>query len=357
MKSASRISKLSGRKTIQQQLVRIKLLYRQSLLHTDKADEVNLILLVQILDFVVETFLKLVIHHFPKPQTYNPPQSSYYHKISQMNNKPYSPRLDFFRTWDEVVGIIRDPGNNLPIVDLPMRRDIERLHEIRNDVQHKLAIPHPQDAQKYPALVESFLKSNYQDIFRVNYDSISPLSLIKDRQIKEQLEKAHTALNVKDWNKVVGESAIAFYILLKLATTIARRDIFSTQFFIDVDISRPEFNNLSSALERIVEQINDLREHLLITACGTDYIQYLKYKFISPIVMETSGKRYYVTLRKDYYSEDEAKSILNFVETQVLQFQVSGIYQDLVKQIPGGRLKKLDEYNKSSSLKKNKEKT
>ncbi len=89
------------------QLVRIKLLYRQALLHAEKQDEVNLILLIQILNFVVETFLKLVIHQFPKPLKYNLPQSGYYNKISQLENTPYSSKLDFFRAWDEVVGILR----------------------------------------------------------------------------------------------------------------------------------------------------------------------------------------------------------------------------------------------------------
>lgn len=315
-----------------QQLVRIKFLYRQALRHAERSDEINLILLMHILDFVVETFLKLVIHHFPKPQAYNLPQSGYYHTISQLQNRPYSTKLDFFRTWDEVVGILRDPGNNLPISDLPMRRDMERLHEIRNDVQHKSAIPHPQDAHKYPTLVESFLQSCYHDIFGVDYDSMSPLSLITDQQIKEQLEKAHTALNARDWKKVATESAIGFDMLLGLAKTIARDDPLFNSFFVGHDFDEHGFGDQRRHIEHIVEQINDLREHILVTACGIDYVQYLQYRAISPGVSETMDGQYHVTMIKDY-AQDEAKSILNFVEAEVLQFQASGIYRDLAVQI------------------------
>jgi len=240
--------------------------------------------------------------------------------------------LDFFRAWDEVVGRLRDSRNNLPITELPMRRDMERLHKIRNDVQHSSAIPHPQDVQKYPALVESFLKDSYQDIFKVDYDSISLLSLIKDHQIKEQLEKAHTALNSGDWNKVAIESAIGFSMLMELTAIIAIRDPISSLY---ASIDRFSFSNdfgQRRQIERIVEEIDDLREHLLLTACGIDYVEYLKYRHICPSVRQMVDGQYDTTRSKDY-SEDESKSILNFVENQVLQFQVSGIYRDLAEQI------------------------
>lgn len=316
----------------QLQLVRIKLLYRQALLYTEKSDEISLILGVQTLDFVVETFLKLIIHTFPEPQNYNPPQSGYYNKIKQMESTSYSPKMNFFRAWDEVVGILRDPANKLSISDLPMRGDMGRLHEIRNDVQHKSAIPHPQDAKKYPTLVESFLKSTYQDVFGVDYDSKSPISLVLDPQIREQLEKAHTALDAKKWNKVATESAIGFHMLLDLARTIALDDPFFQGFIVSNEMFGHEFKDQRQQVERIVEHINNLKENLLVVACGIDYVQYLKYKNISPMVTQYVRGDYGACARKTH-SEDEAKGILKFVETQVLQFQASGIHRDLAEKI------------------------
>jgi hypothetical protein len=249
-----------------------------------------------------------------------------------MESTSYSPKMDFFRAWDEVVGIIRDPINNLSITDLPLRRDLGRLHDIRNDVQHELAILHPQDALKYPALVESFLKSSYQDVFGVDYDSLSPLSLVVDQQIREQLEKAHTALEAKEWDKVATESAIGFHMLLDLAKTIALDDPFFNGIFVGNEMFGHEFKDQRQQVECIVEHINNLKENLLVVACGIDYVQYLKYKNRSPMVTQHIGGRYDAYLRKNY-SEDEAKGILNFVETQVLQFQASGIHRDLAEKI------------------------
>ncbi len=315
---------------VNQQLVRIKLLYRQALQHSDRADEVSLILLVLMLDFVVETFLKVVIYNFPRPQGYAPPQSGYSYKLAQLENTPYSPKLDFARAGDEVVGILRDPQNSIPIRDLPMRREMDRLHEIRNDVQHKCAIPHPSDGQKYITLVDSFLRACFEPIFGVDYDAMSPMALVRDPQVKAQLEKAHAALGARDWQTAAKEAAIGFDMLLALARAIASEDPFFGKLHAGADI----FGDLSSSrrrqIERMVEQINELRERFLFTDCGLDYLQYLRLRHIFPAVGRSEGGQYWVEFPKDY-SEDEAKRILSFVEGQVLQFQVSGIYRQLAE--------------------------
>lgn len=321
------------REIMKEQLARIKLLYLQAQSHAEKTDEINLILLVQILDFVIETFLKLVIHNFPRPQTYSPPQSGYYNKITHLQNTPYSPKLDFFRAWDEVVGILQDSQNKLLKNDLPLRRDMQRLHEIRNDIQHKLAIPNAKDANKYIPLVESFLENCYQDIFDVDYQTISYLSLIEDQKIRDQLEKAHKAFEAKDWKRTAVEAAIAFEMLLELAKTIAKEDPFFTSFFVGSRAFGGEHSELRRLVERTVDEIGSLREHLLIIACGMNYVQYLRYQHIAPKASLMSNGEHDVFLRKEDYSEEEGKFILTFVETQVLQFQTSGIYRDLADQI------------------------
>src|SRR5690606_31189312 len=103
----------------------------------------------------------LVIHTFPQPEQFVGTQRGYYYKIKQLENEKYKPSMDFYRAWDEVVAILRDEKNGLEITDLPLRRDMDRLHEIRNDVQHKGSIPNSKELYKHVSLVESFLIDAY----------------------------------------------------------------------------------------------------------------------------------------------------------------------------------------------------
>ena len=141
------------------QLIHIKQLFLRAESFSEKNDEVSMIILVQMLDFIVETFLKSVIHSFPTPTKFDPPQTGYYYPISDLEKSRYKPNMDFYRAWDEVVGRLRDSVNGINIFDLPLRRDMDRLHEIRNDVQHKGTIPNSKDVRKYLSLVESFYRT------------------------------------------------------------------------------------------------------------------------------------------------------------------------------------------------------
>ncbi len=125
-------------------------------------------------------------------------------------------------------------------------------------------------------------------------------------------------------------------MLLDLAQTIALDDPFFSGFFVGNEMFGREFKDQRQQVEHIVEHINDLKVNLLVVACGIDYVQYLKYRHISPVIHQYIGGKHNTHLRKNY-TEDEAKSILNFVETQVLQFQTSGIHRDLAEKISEDR--------------------
>ncbi len=310
----------------------------------------SLILLIQLLDFTVETFLKLVIDGFPRSTHFVLPQSGYYYSIKDLENTRHKPSMDFHWAWDEVVGRLRDPANGLSITNLPLRRDMDRLHDIRNDVQHKGAIPNPKDATKYVPLVESFLRDSYQHIFTVDFDPLSALSLIKHTTLREQLEKAQDAFKQGAWTKAVCEAVIAFHLLLQMAGDLAHPEPLGK---IREKISEADraydgttLNFLSSGQREgiggMLKEISRLREQVAVTGFRLDYPEYVSLKPILPQVRRGkfdeqghwkdewdvevpngwSDERNQWMWRE--YSEVEAQEIVNFVERQILNVQASG---------------------------------
>lgn len=327
------------------QLIHIKQLFLRAENISRNKDDISLIMLAQMLDFVVETLLKLVIHTFPSPANFLPPQRGYYTKISQLESERYKQNMDFYRSWDEVVGILRDSSNILGITDLSLRRDMDRLHEIRNDTQHKGATPNEKDLTNYVPLVRSFLSDCYQDIFGEDFEKLSALSLIQNSEVRIYLEKAYQNLDSAEWTNAVCNGALAFYFLLKFVREkaytkqITDNSINQDTYYDGVrfDLTSDGQKQLNSNLKQEIERLKD---HIATIGFGIDYIEYVEIEPILPqvnweyndvngapvepklkarLAWEYSQELKSVIWRE--YSHDEAKKVVTFVERQALRLQ------------------------------------
>lgn len=327
------------------QLIHIKLLFLRAENIAKKTDDISLIMLAQLLDYTVETFLKTVISIFPTPQQYLPPQNGYHDKISKLESERYNPRLTFPRAWDEVTGILRDPQNNLSIADLPLRRDIDRLHEIRNDVQHKGTLPHPKDMQKFIPLVESFLIDVYQHIFNLDFENLNALSLIQNATIKKYLEQANEDILNSKWTDAVCNATVGFHILLKIvrkkayARDVQDRTPIHDRYYdgIKLDFTSERQAQLTHNLDR---EVNRLKDHIAVVGFGVNYLAYIEVEPFLPEVHpfytdadgifhdEPKAKlnwKYSNELNKHVrqeFTEEQAIKVVRFVETQALEFQL-----------------------------------
>ena len=322
------------------QLIHIKQLYVRAEQLAKKDDDVSLIMLVQLLDFIVELLLKLAIHSFKPPMNFLPPQKGYYYKISILENERYKPNMDFYRAWDEVVGIVRESMNNITISDLPLRRDMDRLHEIRNDVQHKGAIPSPKEVTKFIPLVESFLVDIYIEIFKEDFEKLSAVSLIADTQVREKIESAYDKLEKIEWTDAVYEATIAFHLLIQKANVMAyakvvwdkshiREERYEGRVIDFTSNGQKQFN------KNTMNELNRLKDHIVAIGFGMDYDSFVTLEPILPEVEFAYSKENEFVLRakpdwiyseehakhiQKTYTEEEAKMIVKLVEKQALEF-------------------------------------
>ncbi len=328
-----------------EQLVRIKLLYSRAEKLSAQSDDISLIQQIQLLDFTVETLLKLVIRVFPTPQSFALPQTGYFLSISELEKSRYKPDAGFPRACDEVVGRIRDTANNIQIRDLPLRKEIDRLHDLRNSVQHSATVPSVSDARQFLVLVETFLRNMYSDVFGVDYDQASSLSLIQDQSIRERLEKAYQALANSDWNLAAREASIAAHMLLQLAARVRRHQLrevsglhlsawsLSQEYHNTNDRSaRKVAQEQGEFYEKIVEQILMLYEATFFASCGIGYTDYIRLQIVSSRVSLSINEKYGFHSDKAY-NEEEVREILQLVENIILTFQASGIYRELDEEL------------------------
>ncbi len=315
---------------VTERLVHIKQLYFRASQFAKQSDDVSLILVIQSLDFVVETFLRLVVSHFPTPQEFAPPGNSYYSKINKLQNEPTKGDVDFYRAWDEVIGRLRDSANAIPITDLPLRRDMSLLHKIRNSCQHEGSVPSAKDIQRYLPLVESFLTDTFQSIFGADFTTLSVLSLIQHPDIKEDLQAAYDALSNTNWNEAVCQASSAFHWLISAA------QLWGFPQSVHVFLNEVERELLSRS--GISNETKRLQEYVAIAAFGLDLGEYLTlWRNLPRVYYTLDGKRHFAIPRErnsdnhqwqeKNYEEDEARRIVGFVEQQALQGQINGVFE------------------------------
>ncbi|MFQ6075577.1 MAG: hypothetical protein ACE5Z5_05525 [Candidatus Bathyarchaeia archaeon] len=139
---------LTSKESITRRLVLVKQMYFHAHSHSLDRTESGRMFAVQAMDYCIETLLKTIISKYGPPSDYLGPQSAYYNTIASLRRQRYNPRMDFYRLWDEVIGIYRDPDNEVAENTLPLRREIDIIHQLRNDVQHNGVIPSFEEVQK-----------------------------------------------------------------------------------------------------------------------------------------------------------------------------------------------------------------
>lgn len=98
-------------------------------------------------------------------------------------------------------------------IGLADRAKIQELNKARVGFKHYGILPAPEDARKFQAYAEDFLRSGMQDHFGRNLDSVSLVDLVSFPDVREPLQKAETAVSSNDFKNAVREIAIAKALL------------------------------------------------------------------------------------------------------------------------------------------------
>lgn len=280
---------------------------------TEQTDIGN-IFAVQQLDFAIETLLKTVISQYGLPTTYNGPQSYYKYKLTQLTNEPYKEDAPFPRSFDEVVGIYRDSNKGINKDTPPLRQEVELIHEMRNDAQHKGVAPSSSEVQRRLGFGESFIISVLNEVFNLNFNQIMLANLINDADVRNDFQKAEVALNNNSFSDAITNASLAFYRAMDIAH----------ERFLKLRELNPYFRyDLTQLSRTMVEMIDDLREEIKPILLGVDPIGYLEFLRRSPHVSRTLDGTYQVSPRENWNpTRDDVTTVLNFVFSTLMRWKI-----------------------------------
>lgn len=293
-------------------LILVKQAYYKAVQSASEQTDIGNIFAIQELDFAIETLLKTVISHKGSPTTYNGSQSYYKYKLTQLTNEPYRDDSPFPRLFDEIVGIYRDSSKGINKDAPPFRQEIELIHEMRNDAQHKGVSPSSTEVQKRFGFGESFITSVLNDVFNFTIEQITLASLISDTDVRSYFQKADDALNSSNFKESIINARIAFNNGMRIA-----RESFlgHRQWWFGHDIERISRD--------IAEAIRDVREEMEPLLLGVDSISYLEFLRKSPPVYQTLDGTPHVQARDNWNpTKEDAIMVLNFVFSTLMRWRI-----------------------------------
>ncbi|MEK0337696.1 MAG: hypothetical protein QQN41_09725 [Nitrosopumilus sp.] len=233
--------------------------------------------------------------------------------------------IPFLEYWK----IINDKrGENF----LTYKESMRQLNESRKSLKHGGQLVHMLDIESHRAATKAFFDENCKKIFDLEFDDISLIDMIRYERVRNQLKSAKEYFNSGDVNKTLESFALAFEYLLQdfeaTKTDKYNRSIFDLEGVLNVPGSfEMNVDSLDSKYSEFVDKISDafdkVKQTIIILGFGIDYIKYVRFKLMLPVVLFTaSGKQHYTSFVKDYsFEKDSFDFCVNFIVESSLKLQ------------------------------------
>jgi hypothetical protein len=213
---------------------------------------------------------------------------------------------------------------------LPLRESMRRLSQARKTLKHGGTLVSKQAIEEFAVLTNRFLEESTLLIFDVKLDSVSLVDFVDLESTRNELRKALEALEAGDIPTGLVHCAQGFDNLLdhNVGRLGFSPDAVGNLAFISGFFAVPHGNDPQAhALERFADRVSDalksIREALWVIVIGLDYMDFLRFRSLTPIVIrhqEGSGRVHW-RRKKEEYTPDDVRHCVDFVVESALRLQ------------------------------------
>lgn len=224
---------------------------------------------------------------------------------------------------DGFQGLIQQCDNLLPNAGcglIPDKANIQYVHSIRNDAQHKAKYPNESDVSDCRTYCRDFLQKVITDIWGLDFEKISLTDIIQDNTVKQLLTSAETTLGQRDYEQAIQLAAAG---LTRALSCVEPAFVGRLPSFVDGIMLLDSFRQPASDFDartayRALERI---QETLLYIALGMNYSDYMKFKQIVGHVYFTLDGKHHHHGGKVHPDANDAEFVVAYCAESVLQIE------------------------------------
>jgi len=211
-------------------------------------------------------------------------------------------------------------GNGLN--SIPDKANIQYIHSIRNDAQHKAKYPNESDTSDCRTYTRDFLQKTISGVWGIDFEKISLTDVVQHEKVRQFLVDAESHLSQGDYQKAIqSASAGLTYTLNHVESAIVGRLPSFANAIVLIDkfgepMSDRDSRNGFHALER-------MQDALLYVVLGMSYTEYMRYKkFTGYVSFNGAGEPFYAGKVESAGSNDAEFVVAYSINTVV---QIEGI--------------------------------
>jgi hypothetical protein len=268
-------------------LKRAHSMFSHALLHASSASEIDRMVAIHGLDNSIEYLLRIIVDHLD---------------IEAKAGKNLE-SVELAQLAGDVNRYLKDTFE----VSLPYFKDIKRLRQIRNLVQHGVVDPQP-ELQRLTKVTERFLNKVIKMIFGLNLSEIKVSSIINNKIIREHLKKAEQYLEKGKF----------------LDSIVASRDAFENAYFLKIKdleittLSLPSIMELKKVGDWTSLSLIKIIEELELFRLGISPINSQRFiRYINHLPSELGG---HIIMQRPWEKQD-AQFCYEFASNLILDWQ------------------------------------
>jgi hypothetical protein len=172
---------------------------------------------------------------------------------------------------------------------IPDKANIQYIHSLRNDAQHKAKYPNESDVSDCRTYARDFLHKISAELWGLDFEQISLIDVIQHEKVKQYLLDAENFLSKGNYQEAIHfASAGLTWTLNRVATALVGRlpSFAGGMVLIDV-FGKPMSDSKGIDGFRAIERMQDT---LLYVALGVNYTEFIRYqKFVGQVVFTGDG--------------------------------------------------------------------
>jgi hypothetical protein len=206
------------------------------------------------------------------------------------------------------------------LAPLPDRANIQHVHSLRNNAQHKAKYPNESDVSDTRTYVRDFLQKLTRQLWNIDFGALRMTELIQDEKVRqflnqaeEQLEKSETAESARSAAAGLG------WALVRVERSVVGQ---FPSFMGGIATTDPFANPLSDHKSReVLRTLERMQDTLLYVALGIDYAGYMRSRQIAGTPQFSMGGNAYFAGGKEQVTMAEAEFVLAFCTESVVQIE------------------------------------
>ncbi len=202
---------------------------------------------------------------------------------------------------------------------LPDRTNLQYVHSIRNDAQHKAKYPNETDVGDCRAFTKGFLQSVVQQVWGIDFDCLSMADLVRNTSAKQYLLQAEAEYARGDYQKALDNAAAGLTLVLNRV----QRGIVGDPHdpFVKAFVMADQFGRDMKPSTKIYDAFAKIQRTTLFLALGMSLPDYMRFADLAGTTVFTIDGNFHRAGGKLQVGEKDAEIALAYTSSTVVEIE------------------------------------